>query len=73
MASVVTSLGDDMQMVIERLFIGDKKASEDNKRLRLLGVSLVVQAVVGVAFRFPEEFRYHAVEIIDDPGQDLIK
>lgn len=60
-------------MVIEHLYIGDHNAASDNRRLHSLGVTLIIQVVVGVALKFPQEFHYHLVEIIDDPKQELIK
>lgn len=42
------TLGDDLQMVIDRLYIGNQFASENLPRLQLLKVSLVVQCTVGV-------------------------
>jgi len=66
------TLGDDMDMIIEHLYIGNNKASEDSVRLQKLGVTLIVQVVAGVILRFPNLFLYKTVEIIDDPNQDLI-
>ena len=37
-----TLLANDLQMVIERLFIGNQKSSEDAKRLKLLKITHVV-------------------------------
>lgn len=37
-----TLLADDLQMVIDRLFIGNLKASEDAKRLKLLKITHIL-------------------------------
>jgi hypothetical protein len=42
-----TLLREDLQMVIDRLFIGSQEASEDPKRLKLLKVSHILAAVIG--------------------------
>lgn len=66
------TLGNDLQMVVEKLYIGGQSASEDSARLHKLGVTLIVQAVVNVVVRFPDQFNYHLVEVIDDPNADLL-
>ena len=66
------TLGEDLHMIIEKLFVGDTYAAENSQRLQLLGVTLVIQALVGVPFKYPDQFTYYAVEIIDDPRSDLI-
>ena len=67
------TLGSDMQMVVEGLYIGQQSASENSERLHRLGVTLIVQAVVNVVVRFPDQFKYHLVEVIDDPNADLLR
>ena len=42
-----TFLREDLQMVIDRLFVGSQEASEDPKRLKLLNVTHIVAAVIG--------------------------
>jgi len=36
------TVGNDIHLIIDRLFIGDINASKDDNRLRLLGVTLIV-------------------------------
>ena len=42
-----TLLHEDLQMVVDRLFIGSQEASEDPKRLKLLKVTHIVSAIIG--------------------------
>ena len=42
-----TLLREDLQMVVDRLFIGCQEACEDPKRLKLLKVTHIISAVIG--------------------------
>lgn len=53
-------------MIIDRLFIGNKAASEDPRRLKLLRVTHILSATIGTIPEFIQDFTYSSCEIADE-------
>ena len=60
------SLKDDIQLVVERVFIGNGDAGTNKLRLQRLGVTHIVMTAYGMKASFPDHFHYHKVELLDE-------
>lgn len=60
------SLKDDINLVVDRVYIGNAAADQNNLRLKRLGITHIVQAAYGMKCNFPDEFNYNKVELLDE-------
>jgi hypothetical protein len=52
------SLKDEIQLVVERVFIGNGKAGSNKLRLQRLNITHIVMTGYGMTALFPEDFHY---------------